>query len=235
VVQLSQYEAYLRKFQDLDRVVVPMGAYDLGKNIPSTDLHLVASTVEVVAQAELHPALSDLLIETLRATHGRGSLLQKPGEFPAAREHELPISADARRYYDSGKRWPYRFLPFWAASLVDRFLVVLVPLVVVLIPGLRALPGAYRWRIRRRVYRVYATLMELERDVLRHAPDQRPELVKRLDAVEQQAEMLKLPLSFADQFYVLREHIGLVRRRLSALQGMATTPDSPAAGKVVGG
>ena len=34
VLQLSQLDAYLRKFQDLDRIVIPMGAYNLAKNLP---------------------------------------------------------------------------------------------------------------------------------------------------------------------------------------------------------
>ncbi|HYG66678.1 MAG TPA: TAXI family TRAP transporter solute-binding subunit, partial [Anaeromyxobacteraceae bacterium] len=217
VLQLSQIEAYLRRFQDLDRVVIPMGAYDFAQNLPPTDLDLVASPVEIVARADLHPAISDLLIETMRESHGRPMLLQKPGEFPAPREYDVPLSADARRYYESGKRWLYRVLPFWAASLADRFLMVLVPLVVLLVPVFRTAPGLYRWRIRQRVIRIYGALLELERDVLGHAVEERAALLERLDAIEQRADALKLPVAFADQFYVLREHIALVRRRLTTL------------------
>jgi TRAP-type uncharacterized transport system substrate-binding protein len=217
VLQLSQLEAYLRRFQHLDRVVIPMGAYDLGTNLPARDLELLASSVELVARADLHPAVSDLFIETLREVHGRSSLLQKAGEFPAPREHDLPLSADARRYYDSGKRWVFKVLPFWAASLADRFLVVLVPLVLLLVPAFRTVPTVYRWRVRGRLYRVYAAMLELERDVRSNAGGDLAGLLARLDAIERRAEALKLPLAFADQFYVLREHIGLVRRRLAAI------------------
>jgi len=220
VVRLAQLEAYLRRFPNLDRVVIPMGAFDLGANQPAEELHLLGSTVEVVARGDLHPAISDLLIATMTEVHARPGLLQRAGEFPAAREHDLPLSADARRYYESGKRWLYRLLPFWAASLADRFLVVLVPLLVLLIPALRLVPASYHWLVRLRVYRVYGALLEVERLVVRSAPEERPQLLARIDAVEQAADALKLPLSFADQFYVLREHIGLVRRRLGALQGL---------------
>jgi hypothetical protein len=216
VLHLSQLEAYLRKFQDLDRVVIPMGAYDLAKNSPATDLELVASSVELVARADLHPAISDLLLETMREVHGRPFLLQRAGEFPAPREHDLPLSADAHRYYESGKRWLYRMLPFWAASLADRFLMVLLPLVLLLVPVFRLLPTLYAWRIKQRVYRIYASLLELERDVLGHADEDRAGLLGRLDGIERRAEALKLPVAYADQFYVLREHIGLVRRRLTS-------------------
>lgn len=232
VLQLSQLEAYLRKFQDLDRITIPMGAYDFAQNLPATDLGLVASAVELVARADLHPAISDLLIETMRETHGRPMLLQKAGEFPAPREYDLPLSADAKRYYESGKRWLYRMLPFWAASLADRFLMVLVPLVILLVPVLRLVPAIYTWRIRQRVLRIYGALLELEREVLGHAVEERAELLGRLDAIEQRADALKLPVAFADQFYVLREHVALVRRRLTSLAGDPRAPERAAVRRV---
>jgi TRAP-type uncharacterized transport system substrate-binding protein len=225
VLQLSQLEAYLRRFQDLDRIVIPMGAYDLAKNLPAEDLELVASSVELVARADLHPAISDLLLETMREVHSRPFLLQRAGEFPAPREHDLPLSADARRYYESGKRWLYRMMPFWAASLADRFLVVLVPLVLLLVPVFRLVPTVYTWRVRMRIYRIYAALLELEHDVLSHATQEREALFARLDAIERRAEALKVPLSFADQVYVLREHIMLVRQRLTSLTGEFREPE----------
>jgi TRAP-type uncharacterized transport system substrate-binding protein len=215
VLQLSQLQAYLRRFQDLDRIVIPMGAFDLARNLPAGDLELVGSSVELVARADLHPAISDLLLETMREVHGRAGLLQRAGEFPTAREHDLPLSADARRYYESGKRWLYRVLPFWAASLADRFLMVLVPLVLLLVPVFRLVPTAYRWRFQLRLYRMYGALLELERDVL-GLPADRAELLGRLDALERRADALRLPLAFADQFYGLRDHIAQVRNRLTA-------------------
>jgi TRAP-type uncharacterized transport system substrate-binding protein len=222
VLELSQLEAYLRRFQDLGRIVIPMGAYDFARNLPATDLHLVGSSVELVARADLHPAISDLLLETMRDVHGRPGLLQKAGEFPVAIEHELPLSADARRYYQSGKRWLYRMLPFWAASLADRFLMVLLPLVLLLVPVFRLVPSLYRWRVRNRVYRIYGALLELERDVRARAAEDRAGLLGRLDSIERRAEVLRLPVAYADQFYVLREHIGLVRRRLTSVAGETT-------------
>jgi TRAP-type uncharacterized transport system substrate-binding protein len=224
VLELSQLDAYLRRFQELDRIVIPMGAFDLHRNVPASDLTLVGVSVELVARGDLHPAISDLLLETMRDVHGRAGLLQRAGEFPAAREHELPLSADARRYYESGKRWLYRTLPFWAASLADRFLMVLVPLALLLVPVFRLLPGLYRWRVRMRIYPVYAALLELERDIMADAAGDHAALVARLDAIERRADGLRLPLGFADQFYVLREHIGFVRRRLASRAGAGTPP-----------
>jgi TRAP-type uncharacterized transport system substrate-binding protein len=235
VMQLSQVAAYLRRFQNLDRLVIPMGAYDLANNLPARDLELLASSVELVARADLHPAVSDLLLETMREVHGRAFLLQSAGEFPAPREHDLPLSADAKRYYESGKRWLYRILPFWAASLADRFVMVLVPMLLLVLPVFRLVPSLYTWRIRLRLYRVYAALLELERDVLAERAAARGPLLDRLDGIERRADALRLPLSFADQFYVLREHIDFVRQRLAARAGEAPAGDPRPAGPAASG
>ena len=150
--------------------------------------------------------------------HGKATLLQRAGEFPAPLEHEYRISDDATRYYKSGKSFFYRHLPFWMASLVDRTLVVLVPIVLLLIPGLRLVPTLYRWRISLRIYRRYGELMALERKVLAQpAPEQRVELLKQLDDIETAVNSMKVPMTFAEQFYVLRQHVIFVRGQLTAV------------------
>jgi len=83
-----QAEAYTRRFRYLTRLELPMGALDLGKNSPAQNLYLIAPTVELVARDNLHPAISDLLIEAAREVHGGANLLQHAGEFPAPLEHE---------------------------------------------------------------------------------------------------------------------------------------------------
>jgi TRAP-type uncharacterized transport system substrate-binding protein len=215
-----QADAYVRRFRYLTRLEVPAGAFDIGRNLPAEALTLISPTVELIARSDLHPALSDMLIEAAREVHGRSNLFQKAGEFPAPLEHEYRISDDASRYYKSGKTFAYKHLPFWLASLVDRIVVVLVPLLVLLIPGLKLLPSLYRWRVNRRIYRRYAELMALERAAFAQTtPDERTDLLRRLDKIEEQVIKLKLPGSFAEQGYILRQHIGFVRARLARAGG----------------
>jgi hypothetical protein len=46
----------------------------------------------------------------------------------------------------------------------------------------------------------------------------------RLDRIEERAARRKLPLAFSNELYTLREHIGLVRRRLRHLAETVTQP-----------
>ncbi|WP_241015137.1 TAXI family TRAP transporter solute-binding subunit, partial [Burkholderia sp. Ac-20379] len=213
-----QADAYARRLPYLTDITLPMGVYDPGTNLPAEDIHTLSPTVELIARDSLHPALSDLLIEAAREVQGRATILQRAGEFPSPVTHSsIALSDDAARYYKSGKTFLYRQLPFWVASLVDRLLVIVVPLVVVLIPGLRFVPLLYGWRVRSRIYRWYGALITLERSALGElSPRERIALLDKLDDVEDAVNRMKMPLAYAGQFYVLREHIGFVRERLLA-------------------
>jgi hypothetical protein len=211
LLDFSQATAFSRKFSYLEKLDLPMGVFDFGKNMPPQDVHLIGPTAELVARSDLHPALSDLLIEAAREVHGRATVLQRAGEFPAPLDHEFRISSDARRYYNSGKSFLYRYLPFWLASLADRLLVVVVPIVILLIPGLKLVPALYSWRIKSRIYRWYGTLISLERSIMANpSPGERAKLLERLDDVEGEVNKMKMPLAYAEQFYVLRDHIKFV-------------------------
>jgi hypothetical protein len=86
---------------------------------------------------------------------------------------------------------------------------------LVLIPTLRFLPVVYRWRIQLRIYRCYRPLLLLERDASGPLTrEQGQDLLRRLDEIEEAVNHLRVPASFADQFYGLRGHIAFVRQRL---------------------
>jgi hypothetical protein len=178
-------------------------------------LHLIGPTVEIVARPNLHPAISDLLIEAAQEVHGMPGLLQQAGQFPNPVEHEYPISDEATRYYKSGKSFLYRALPFWLASIADRILVLLLPMAVLLFPALRLIPALYGWRVRSRIYRYYGALIAIERSALNGSTEEeRKALLAQLDEIEESLNTLRMPLAHADAFYVLREHVGFVRAHL---------------------
>jgi len=163
----------------------------------------------------LHPALSDLLIEAAQEVHSGAGLLRRKGEFPAPIEQEIRISPEASRFYKSGKGFLYRYLPFRFASLLNRVVVVFVPMIVLLLPALRLIPAIYRWRFRSRIFRWYRALLMIEQDLITQlAPEKRKALMERLDNIEEAVNRMKVPASFADQFYGLRGHITFVRARL---------------------
>ncbi|HPX82768.1 MAG TPA: TAXI family TRAP transporter solute-binding subunit [Syntrophales bacterium] len=215
LADFTQADGYIRRIGYLHKLTMPRGAMNFGKDIPARDITLIGPTVELVARKNLHPALSDLLLAAAMEIHGRPALFQNRGEFPAALENELPISDDAKRYYKSGKTFLYRYLPFWLASLINRILVVFVPLVIILIPGLKSIPALFHWRMKLRINRWYRQLLQVEQDALRRLDaGERDPLGRRIDAIEAEVHKMKVPAAYGDQFYVLRTHISFVRGKL---------------------
>ncbi len=212
---VTQADGYVRRVTYLSRIDLPKGSIDFGNDIPDHDISLIGPTLELLARSDLHPALSDLLLEAAQQVYGKPGLLRRQGEFPAPLEHDFPISADALRFYKSGKGFFYRYLPFWMASLANRILVAFVPLVLVLVPALRLVPRLFRWRIQLLIFRWYRSLLSLEREVQTQEARTQPErFLTRLDKIEIAVNSMKVPASFAEQFYSLRGHIAFVRDRI---------------------
>jgi hypothetical protein len=168
-----------------------------------------------------------VLLQAAAEAHGGPGLFQRAGEFPNPRQVDFPLSSEAERFYSSGRRFLQRYLPFWAATLVDRLAVLLIPVFALLIPLMRIAPALYGWRARSRVYRWYGQLKFLEED-WRRDPRARPltEWLAELDQLETRVNRIRTPLAFANQLYVLREHIGLVRAEVVRRGEGAPAPQS---------
>jgi TRAP transporter TAXI family solute receptor len=212
LLSFDRTTAYTKVFPFLSAVTLAQGTIDLVRDIPPRDVMLLAPTANIIAKETLHPALSNLLMQAMAEIHSGAGILHKAGDFPAARSHDFPLSPEALRFYKSGPPFLQRYLPFWAATLVDRIIVLLVPLLAVLIPVLKFAPSLYTWRIRTRIYRWYGELKFLELELReKFDPSRVAEYRQRLDKLEEVAHTRPIPLAFTDQVYTLRQHIDMVR------------------------
>lgn len=215
LMSLAHAEAYTRRFPYLAHLVLPRGAIDLTQEIPPQDTHLVSPMATLLVREETHPALIDLLMQAAAEVHGETGAFQKPHEFPRSGHSEFPLSKEAERFYKSGKPFLQRFLPFWAATLIDRLVVMVVPLLAVLIPVIKFAPQIYGWRVRSRIYRSYGELKYLETQLGDNpALHSRDEWLELLEHIEHDASRIRTPLAFSDMLYTLRSHIGVVREAI---------------------
>ncbi|MDR2164452.1 MAG: ABC transporter substrate-binding protein [Zoogloeaceae bacterium] len=232
LMRFSRAEAYRRRFPALSHLVMPEGGVDLARNIPDQDIPLVSATANLIVREDTHPALQTLMLAAMREVHGGKGYFQSPGEFPAYKDNTFPISAPAERFYASGPPFLQHYLPFWLAVLLDRFLILALPLFTLLVPIARLAPVFYNWRVRSRICRCYGELKFLENDIRCYheartetgalRAESYRELCKRLEGIEQMADDLAIPIRFADQRYTLREHIQLVRGSLLRAPGEET-------------
>jgi TRAP transporter TAXI family solute receptor len=218
----DQAEAYSRRLPFLSHVVLPRGIVDLGRDLPPQDYHLIAPTATLVARANLHPALIELLVQAAADIHGGAGWFQQQGQFPSARYTEIPVAREAAKFYKDGPPLLQRYMPFWVANLFDRLWVVVVALAALIIPFSKVVPPLYVWRIKSRLYRWYGQLRAVEQ-ALDEADGPRraqvcADLLKRLDDIEARVNRMSIPLAFADGLYGLRSHINFVRQRVLALK-----------------
>jgi TRAP transporter TAXI family solute receptor len=216
LVNFPRADAYVALRPYLTKLVIPMGVGDLAKNLPRTDVALLATKVSLLIREDLHPALQYLLLAAASEIHGGPALFQHPGEFPAGEPMDVPLSTDAQHFYKAGPPFLYQYLPFWLAVLVERLLILLIPVVGILLPMARVVPEIYLGAQQRRILVLYRELKRVER-----ALDERPggesaeHLLARVDETEERADALRVPLTLSQSLYHLKAHIQFVRGRIT--------------------
>lgn len=215
MVSLRRAEAYTRRFPYLSRVVLPEGSIDLKRNLPSGDVVMVAAQAALLARSDLHPAFAWPLVDALKSTHAAGGMFQRVSEFPRGFDPEYPMWEDAERMYESGTPFFQRFMPFWLASLIERLIIMVVPIATILLPLFKLGPMIYEWRVRSRLMYWYAHLKAIEnrlRDPI--AGKDRAALALEIEQIEEAVGTITVPLNYSDRFYELKAAIDLVRQRL---------------------
>jgi uncharacterized protein len=218
LLSMSQAEAYSRRFPDLSHVVLPRGVIDPGTRNPPSEVHLLSPTTNLIVRKDLHPALVYLLLKASVEIHGGGTWVNKAGEFPTLARQDDPISEQAQRFYKSGGSWLYAYLPFWAATFVERVTLILITLGMIIVPLIGIAPWIYTWRNRSRYYPCYRELRKLEKEILERGPAENFEAYEaRLDRIEDTVSRIHTSVAFYDELYILKEHIQVVRMKLDSL------------------
>ena len=215
LLSIDRAAAYTLQHPFLSRLTLPEGGSDLAADLPPRDTTLLAPTAHLVVRDDFHPALSELLLRIAKEIHGERGLFEEAGQFPSRKYLEYPISDQAKRYFDSGPSLLQRYLPFWAANLIDRLKIMLLPLITLVYPLLKVIPPTYDWRMRSRINRWYNELQAIESSVDAQLPAE--ELRRRLvelDRIEAKVQRLSMPSSYGNPLYTLRSHIDLLRNEL---------------------
>jgi TRAP transporter TAXI family solute receptor len=217
LASLEHVEGLARRFGYFQPVTLKRGSVDPGRDLPDRDINLLATTANLVARDELHPALAYLLLDAARQVHGGPSLIHAAGEFPSPKGTEFPLAPAAERYFRDGRPFLLNYLPFWMANLVQRLVFLLVPLAAILIPLFRLLPEVISRRQQSGLYRRYGELKFLEKDLTSRKldDDERRKARQQLDRIENELVQAKFPLDLSDRVYTLRQHVDFVRAQLN--------------------
>ncbi len=218
LMNLDQAEAIKRHLPYLHHLVLPHGAIDLKRNLPSEDTHLIAPMATLLIHNGLHPALVTLLLKAADQIHSESGLFEDRDEFPKNKDDRFPLNSVAASFYKSGMPFWHRYLPFWLATLIERFIFFAIPVFALFLPMIKLVPRIYTWRIRSRIFQKYGELKFLEAQMKPDAGYQEyVQYLERLDAIEERVNQMKVPLVYSDLLYILREHIEFVRGRLGRM------------------
>lgn len=210
-------EALAGRFRFLKPAMLYEGAVNLAEDRPAADVRLIAPAAALAGRADLHSGVATLAVYAATEVHAGGDALDPPGTYPVRSVGDLPMSDAADYALRNGPNFLHRSLPFWAASLVDRLLILMLPLLGLLIPLMRIAPPTYRWRVRRKIYRWYKRLNELSVAVQRDpTPARASSLLNDARALDEEIAQVNVPLSYMDELYDLRLHVQFLERRLEA-------------------
>jgi TRAP-type uncharacterized transport system substrate-binding protein len=195
----ARADAYVALYPFLNKVVV-----------------LFAPKVSLVVRKDLHPAIQYLLLDAAAQIHSRPGIFQHANQFPAAEGIDIPLSGEALQFYKSGRPFLHNYLPFWVAELFGTLILLLIPILGVLYPLIRSLPPGYSWLMRSKIARIYGELRFLEDKIMeaRRTGGDTSAMVAQFDHLEEQANHLRIPVTYASMLYELRDHIDVVRERL---------------------
>ncbi|MEM8783691.1 MAG: TAXI family TRAP transporter solute-binding subunit [Planctomycetota bacterium] len=218
LLDLRRSPAWSHRFSYLEAVTIDEGVVDPVQNLPGAEIRTVAPVAYLAVRRDTHRAVVQLLVEAAKDDHKARSLVAAPGTFPSLRRMDLPVADEAEFFFERGPNFLHRLFPFWLASLIDRLIILIVPLLVVLIPLFKAAPPMLRWRVRRRIYRWYRKLRIID-DALSHADLPEARLRADLDQLrdlDTEVAETDVPLSYMEEFYNLRLHIAYMRQRVES-------------------
>jgi TRAP transporter TAXI family solute receptor len=217
--------AYTTRYRFLSTVTLGEGVVDLVANVPDHDVLLLAATATLVVREDVHPVIVRLLLKTAEIVHSRPGLFEAPNAFPSDTLVELPLHEVARRYLRKGPPFLERYLPFWIAVTVERWALLLLPVVGILLPLIRILPSLYSSQMRKRVTRWYREVHDIDHALLHATPEEAHVAAERLRNVHARlAEIPPPPPGLMGEYYDLKGHVARLIAQADERAGSRHSP-----------
>lgn len=195
----------------------------LGPRQPPADTPVLTTPTHLLARQDLDPALKRMATAVALEVHGEAGPFHRAGEYPALRFSDFPTAPEARMVLARGLSGLEAVLPFWWAQVLQRLLVIGLPLALVTALLFRLVPAWVRWRLESRVSRWYGELKFIEHDLasstLNVGGIELSRINARLRDIEDAIASVKLPPELAQRWYILRQHVDFVRGRIRGYRG----------------
>lgn len=210
--------AFEKRYNSLEKVVLPAGSLAIFPPVPARDVSLVATTTTLAVKKNMHPDLQLALLMTIREMNRSSVQLFFAGrnEFPSYVDPLVPLSPVASKFYDYGPPPATRYLPFWIAGFIDRAWVLLLTLAAIFYPlsKLNLHLRKLRFVVQERPH--YEELLEIEQVLAGGKPtdEEKAELRKRLDAINLHAIRAGVPVGEEADYFNFLNAVQLLRGKI---------------------
>ena len=217
LVDFGLIDAYIKKIPFLEIVTLPRGAADIANVYPPQETRLLASTVTLVTERDIHPAIQWLFLRAAEnISLNRDEFFSKPDYFPKYLDHKVPLSDVGERYFGGGMPTVFKYFPLWVATVIDGMGVILLAIFAILWPlfsktlSLRNYPSD-KW-----IYDYWLDLRDLDDDLhlIENAADAQT-IIDALDEMLAEVNETWVDDSLIHRYYGLRRTIADIRAQAS--------------------
>lgn len=216
---LRRTSAYAAQFRQMTTVDLGDGQLDLARNLPTEDRTMLAAVATLAINDRFHPGLAPLVLNAAADVLSEGDRVTPPGEFPAVGPTDFELTRESEHYFKYGLPFLMRYVNFWTASMFDRVIIFAIPLLILLFPVFKIAGPLYRWQTRRRIFRWYKHLREVDQRMrtgrIRETLDAD---IDNLRDLQHEILSVKVPLSYTDELYELHLHVDWVIDRLAGIK-----------------
>ena len=215
LASFNRANAYARLMPYFEELTVPMGGFDLGKNIPDHPVQLISTTTNLLIDDRLHPAIQALFLEAAKEINGKKSYFAKAGQFPTYMNTEAPLSPEAKYFYQKGTPALMKYLPFWLAEFIERMFVLLLPFAAFAYPIIKSIP-TYRTNLaKKQINTVYKELDQFEKETMdSFDPNKIGQYLEVLNQMELKVLNSKASKLATAECYSLRNNIEFIRNAI---------------------
>ncbi|MCP3903618.1 MAG: ABC transporter substrate-binding protein [Planctomycetes bacterium] len=211
-LSFERAETYAALLAGVTTLVAPEGVFDLARNVPPEEAHLLATTTCLVAHERIHPAVVPLLLEAAENARRQKTTFSTTITFPSREHVTLPLDAAARRYFDQGTTGLSRFLPYKVTRFLNHLGFLVLPLLTAAVLLLKIVPLGLRVSGNLRLKRLFKQLAAVEKG---HASGaDRATLLADLDRIDRASAKMFVPLSVVHDYIDFRQFLHDMRERV---------------------
>lgn len=216
VFNFEYAKALAKKLPYLDVVEIPKGALDLKNLRPKEDISMLSSTVSLLVEKDMHPAVQYLfLLGSEKISNEVDQFFAKPELFPAYLDHNIPISPVANRFFENGAPPLEDVLPLWLSSYLDRVWLLLIGVLAVIYPVFKLFPSYRHTRTAMLIADAFEEILFIEQQAESvESPVALQGLIDRLNEINMDSRNIAISSDDINRLYSMKSALNMIRLQL---------------------